>query len=154
MIQKFLWEAVWIVTSIRPRPKWRRRIRRILKHPRLGPMPPVGRVGTPPFSLELPIDDPGDDRRNIAKLWELAGLEDVAPRAEKGYSMLTSALKKKLVARTKEAKKIARAASAKKKAKLGVKDNREWRSTTTIHRSQMAKAMRKTRAFLKPKPTP
>jgi len=90
---------------------------RILKHPRLGPMPPVGVLGRA-FLLETPIDDPGDDRRNIAKLWELAGLEDVAPRAEKGYSMLTSALKKKLVARTKEAKKIARAASAKKKAKL------------------------------------
>ena len=90
---------------------------RILKHPRLSSMPPAGVLGRA-FLLETPIDDPGDDRRNIAKLWELAGLEDVAPRAEKGYSMLTNALKKKLVARTKEAKKLARAASAKKKAKL------------------------------------
>jgi deoxyribonuclease IV len=90
---------------------------RILKHPRLTSMPPAGLLGRA-FLLETPIDDPGDDRRNISKLWELAGLEDVAPPAEKGYSMLTNALKKKLVARTKEAKKLARAASAKKKAKL------------------------------------
>jgi deoxyribonuclease-4 len=90
---------------------------RILKHPRLSSMPPAGVLGRA-FLLETPIDDPGDDRRNVAKLWGLAGLGDVAPTAEKGYSMLTNALKKKLVARTKEAKKLARAASARKKAKL------------------------------------
>jgi deoxyribonuclease-4 len=89
---------------------------RILKHPRLGAMPPTGVLGRA-FLLETPIDDPGDDRRNIAKLWELAGLEDVAPPAEKGFSMLTSAIKKRLVAHKKEAKKIAKAESAKKKAK-------------------------------------
>jgi len=89
---------------------------RILKHPRLGALPPSGVLGRA-FLLETPIDDPGDDRRNIAKLWELAGLEEVAPPVEKGFSMLTSAIKKKLVAHKKEAKKLARAASAKKKAK-------------------------------------
>ena len=89
---------------------------RILKHPRLGSMPPSGVLGRA-FLLETPIDDPGDDRRNIAKLWELAGLDDIAPDAEKGYSMLTPAIKKKLVAHKNEVKKRARAASAKKKAK-------------------------------------
>jgi len=89
---------------------------RILKHPRLGALPPSGVLGRA-FLLETPIDDPGDDRRNIAKLWELAGLEEVAPPAEKGFSMLTNAIKKKLVAHKKEVKKLARAASAKKKAK-------------------------------------
>lgn len=89
---------------------------RILKHPRLGALPPSGVLGRA-FLLETPIDDPGDDRRNIARLWELADLEDVAPPAEKGYSMLTSAIKKKLVAHKKEVKKLARAASARKKAK-------------------------------------
>jgi len=89
---------------------------RILKHPRLGALPPSGVLGRA-FLLETPIDDPGDDRRNIAKLWELAGLEEVAPPVEKGFSMLTSAIKKKLVAHKKEAKKLARAASAKKKPK-------------------------------------
>jgi len=89
---------------------------RILKHPRLGALPPSGVLGRA-FLLETPIDDPGDDRRNIAKLWELAGLEEAAPPVEKGFSMLTSAIKKKLVAHKKEAKKLARAASAKKKAK-------------------------------------
>jgi deoxyribonuclease IV len=90
---------------------------RILKHPRLSSMPPSGLLGRA-FLLETPIDEPGDDRRNIAKLWELAGLEDVAPPAEKGFSMLTTALKKKLVAHKQEVKKQARAATAaKKKAK-------------------------------------
>jgi deoxyribonuclease-4 len=89
---------------------------RILKHPRLGALPPSGVLGRA-FLLETPIDDPGDDRRNIARLWELAGLEEVAPPAEKGFSMLTNAIKKKLVAHKKEAKKLARAVSAKKKAK-------------------------------------
>ncbi|MBS1841374.1 MAG: deoxyribonuclease IV [Acidobacteria bacterium] len=87
---------------------------RILKHPRLSAMPPNGVLGRA-FLLETPIDDPGDDRRNIAKVWELAGLEDVAPEAEKGYSMLTNALKKKLVAHKQEVKKRAKAASAAKK---------------------------------------
>jgi hypothetical protein len=45
---------------------------------------------------ETPIDDPGDDRRNVAALWELAGLQEQAPEAEKGFSMLTPALKKKI----------------------------------------------------------
>jgi deoxyribonuclease-4 len=89
---------------------------RILKHPRLGSMPPAGVLGRA-FLLETPIDDPGDDRRNIAKLWELAGLEDTAPSAEKGYSMLTAAIKKRLVAHKQEVKKQARAANAIKKAK-------------------------------------
>jgi hypothetical protein len=47
------------------------------------------------FLAETPIDDPGDDRKNVAALWDLAGLKDVAPAAEKGYSMLTAAGKKK-----------------------------------------------------------
>ena len=44
--------------------------------------------------LETPIDDPGDDRRNVKMLWELSGRAELAPPAEKGYSMLTPALKK------------------------------------------------------------
>lgn len=90
---------------------------RILKHPRLGSLPPAGVLGRA-FLLETPIDDPGDDRRNVAKLWELAGISDVAPEAEKGYSMLTAAIKKRLVAHKKEAKKQARAVKAKKRAKF------------------------------------
>ena len=48
------------------------------------------------FIAETPIDDPRDDRKNVAALWDLAGLKDVAPAAEKGFSMLTAALKKKM----------------------------------------------------------
>jgi len=70
-------------------------LQRFLRHPRLGTMPPEGLLGRA-FLLETPIDDPGDDRRNVAKLWELAGVE--GPAAEKGYSMLTAGMMKKRVA--------------------------------------------------------
>ena len=66
---------------------------RILRHPRLSAAVPEGLPGRA-FILETPIDDPGDDRRNVAKLWELAGLADSAPPVEKGFSMLTPAIKK------------------------------------------------------------
>jgi deoxyribonuclease IV len=68
---------------------------RILTHPRLGAAAPEGLPGRA-FLLETPIDDPGDDRRNVAKLWELAGLQEQAPGVEKGFSMLTAAVKKKM----------------------------------------------------------
>ena len=69
--------------------------RRILTHPRLSAAPPEGLAGRA-FIAETPIDDPGDDRKNVAALWDLAGLKDIAPAAEKGFSMLTASLKKKM----------------------------------------------------------
>lgn len=66
---------------------------RILRHPRLASSAPEGLPGRA-FILETPIDDPGDDRRNVAKLWEFAGLAANAPPVEKGFSMLTAAIKK------------------------------------------------------------
>jgi len=69
---------------------------RILRHPRFGATAPEGLTGRA-FVAETPIDDPGDDRRNVAVLWELAGLQEQAPQAEKGFSMLTAALKKKIL---------------------------------------------------------
>jgi deoxyribonuclease IV len=78
---------------------------RILRHPRLGASPATGLPGRP-FILETPVEEPGDDRRNVAKLWELSGQE--GPPAEKGFSMLTAALKKKLTANRKEAAKTAK----------------------------------------------
>jgi len=79
---------------------------RILRHPKLGASPATGMPGRP-FILETPIEEPGDDRRNVAKLWELS--EEEGPPAEKGFSMLTAALKKKRTARRKEAAKTAKA---------------------------------------------
>ena len=64
---------------------------RILRHPRLGTVPPEGLPGRV-FLLETPIDDPGDDRKNVARLWALAGVE--GPEAAKGFSMLTPAMKR------------------------------------------------------------
>lgn len=83
---------------------------RILRHPKLGASPATGVPGRA-FLLETPIEEQGDDRRNIAKLWELSGEE--GPPAEKGYSMLTSALKKKLTAHRKEASRVAKVAARK-----------------------------------------
>ncbi len=78
--------------------------RRILTHPRLGAALPEGLPGRA-FLAETPIDDPGDDRRNVAMLWELAGLKEQAPEAVKGFSMLTAAAKKKAAATQKAANK-------------------------------------------------
>ena len=69
--------------------------RRILTNPWLGAAAPQGLPGRA-FLAETPIEDPGDDRRNVAKLWELAGLKERAPAAAKGFSMLTAAAKKKI----------------------------------------------------------
>jgi deoxyribonuclease-4 len=108
---------------------------RILTHPRLGASSPAGLPGRA-FLLETPIDQPGDDRRNVAKLWELAGLAEQAPPAEKGFSMLTTAIKKvqmktaavaKNVERRKkalEASMPSRSGEPKKKSKPAVKKAR------------------------------
>ena len=77
---------------------------RILRHPRFGTAAPEGLTGRV-FVAETPIDDPGDDRRNVARLWELAGLQEQAPVAEKGFSMLTAALQKKISIHRKAEKK-------------------------------------------------
>ena len=89
---------------------------RILRHPRLGALPPEGLVGRA-FLAETPIDDPGDDRKNVAKLWELSGVQ--GPPAESGYSMMTAALKKTLGKMAKESaarKKVVAKLAAKKAA--------------------------------------
>ena len=78
--------------------------RRILTHPRLGASYPDGVPGRA-FIAETPIEDPGDDRKNVAALWELAGLSEKAPAVEKGYSMLTAAAKKKAAELKKKAGK-------------------------------------------------
>jgi deoxyribonuclease IV len=94
---------------------------RLLTHPRLGTLPPEGLVGRA-FILETPIDEPGDDRKNVAALWELAGLHEQAPEAEKGFSMLTASLKKKLEYRVAGQK---RAAAAAKKTQSGNKEKKK-----------------------------
>jgi len=77
---------------------------RILRHPRLSASLTDGLPGRA-FVLETPIDEPGDDRRNVAKLWELAGV--VGPEAEKGFSMMTPAIKKQKAEMEKKGKKFA-----------------------------------------------
>ena len=93
--------------------------RRFLTHPRLSAVPPEGLPGRA-FLAETPIDDPGDDRRNVAALWEFAGLKDHAPTPEKGFSMLTAAAKKKVALQVKSS----RAASRKMRASVAAADRR------------------------------
>ena len=76
----------------------REAFRRVLQHPQLNPAAGEGQAGRA-FLAETPIDHPGDDRRNVAMLWELAGLKEQAPEAEKGFSMLTPALARKIATR-------------------------------------------------------
>jgi deoxyribonuclease-4 len=58
---------------------------RVLRHPMLSPTRVPGRA----FLLETPIDAPGDDRRNVAAVWKLVGINaEQAPDAEDGFSML------------------------------------------------------------------
>jgi deoxyribonuclease IV len=104
--------------------------RRILTHPCLSALPPEGLTGRA-FLAETPIDDPGDDRRNVAALWEFAGLKDVAPEAVKGFSMLTSAAKKKIAAQVKSARKSTQAANRKIRATVAAADRRGRLSTPT-----------------------
>jgi apurinic endonuclease APN1 len=63
--------------------------RRLLNHPSLSSGAAGGRPGRA-FLLETPIDAPGDDRRNVRRLWDLVGIAvKQAPRAQNGFSMLT-----------------------------------------------------------------
>ncbi len=79
---------------------------RILRHPRFSSTPPEGVAGRA-FLLETPIEDPGDDRKNVAKLWELAGLADIAPEHDKGFSMMTPAIRKLKKEMARQGKKFA-----------------------------------------------
>jgi len=89
--------------------------RRFLTHPRLSAAAPEGLPGRA-FIAETPIDDPGDDRRDVAALWEFAGLKDQAPVSEKGFSMLTAAAKKKVAQQVKSRKSASQAARRKMRA--------------------------------------
>ena len=91
---------------------------RILRHPRLGASATEGLPGRA-FLAETPIDDPGDDRRNVAALWELAGLREVAPEAEKGFSMLTAAMKKRISRKRTSPRSTRRPQRRKKKSGKG-----------------------------------
>jgi deoxyribonuclease IV len=102
---------------------------RILQHPRLSTSPGNGLPGRA-FILETPINEPGDDRKNVAKLWEFAGLADGAPAPEKGFSMMTTALKKLRKQMAKDATKLtATQSKIKAKAEAGEQPRRSARKS-------------------------
>jgi deoxyribonuclease-4 len=115
--------------------------RRFLTHPRLSAAAPQGLPGRA-FLAETPIDDPGDDRRNVAALWEFAGLKDQAPEAEKGFSMLTAAAKKKVAQQVKSQRKASQATSRKTRAHVAAADRR-GRLSAPIKRSPAKPKKRK-----------
>jgi deoxyribonuclease IV len=96
--------------------------RRILTNPRLGAGLAEGLPGRA-FLAETPIEDPGDDRRNVARLWELAGLKEQAPAAVKGFSMLTAAAKKKIAGQEKALTQRSQRAQRTQRRKKGKRKN-------------------------------
>ena len=108
--------------------------RRILRHPQFGTAGPEGLTGRA-FIAETPIEDPGDDRRNVAALWELAGMKEQAPEAEKGFSMLTAALQKKI--------SIHRKAEKKRNANAEKQKNSEKKSGTRKHGANKIRAKKR-----------
>jgi deoxyribonuclease-4 len=107
---------------------------RILRHPRFGTAAPEGLTGRV-FVAETPIDDPGDDRRNVAMMWELAGSQEQAPAAEKGFSMLTAALQKRI--------SIHRKAEKKRTANTKTRKNSERKIATRKSAAKKIKAKKK-----------
>jgi len=108
--------------------------RRILRHPQFGTAGPEGLTGRA-FIAETPIEDPGDDRRNVAALWELAGMKEQAPEAEKGFSMLTAALQKKI--------SIHRKAEKKRNANAEKQNNSDRKSGTRKHGANKIRAKKR-----------
>ena len=99
--------------------------RRILTHPRLAAGGPAGLAGRA-FILETPIDEPGDDRRNVRTVWELAGLSlQQAPQAENGFSMLRESARKASAGTKKTEPAI-------ETAKASVKGTKEKKATKKI----------------------
>jgi len=111
--------------------------RRLLTHPRLSASPPEGLAGRA-FLAETPIDDPGDDRRNVAALWDFAGLKEQAPEATKGFSMLTASAKKSVAAAFRSGRLTKPKASAASSAS-------EMRRQTPVKKSSTKKSARRRR---------
>src|SRR6266478_780448 len=118
--------------------------RRFLTHPRLSAAAPEGLPGRA-FLAETPIDDPGDDRRNVAALWEFAGLKDQAPKPEKGFSMLTAAAKKKVAQQVKSQKSAGQAASRKIRARVAAADRGGRLSTPAKREKKLPKSTKRGR---------
>ncbi len=115
---------------------------RILRHPRFGTAGPEGLTGRA-FVAETPIDEPGDDRRNVAMLWELAGLKEQAPEAEKGFSMLTAALHKKIALHRKTEKKRKDNPETQSTQRFAEKKTRTPKSATKKSKTKKSKTKRK-----------
>jgi deoxyribonuclease-4 len=124
--------------------------RRFLTHPRLSAIAPEGLPGRA-FLAETPIDDPGDDRRNVAALWEFAGLKEQAPTPEKGFSMLTAAAKKKVAQQVKSQKSVSQAEKRTMRATVAAADRLPRASRGAGRLSRPAKRTKNVRKSKSPK---
>jgi len=124
--------------------------RRFLTHPRLSAIAPEGLPGRA-FLAETPIDDPGDDRRNVAALWEFAGLKELAPTPEKGFSMLTAAAKKKVAQQVKSQKSVSQAEKRTMRATVAAADRLPRASRGAGRLSRPAKRTKNVRKSKSPK---
>ena len=115
--------------------------RRILTHPRLGATLPLGLPGRA-FLLETPIDRPGDDRRNVATLWKLAGLNEQAPAADKSFSMLSNALKKRVSTRSAHGAPLVRAQGNQRTQRNKKKRSSRAKSEKTLMKARKARRRR------------
>jgi deoxyribonuclease-4 len=89
----------------------------LLQHPRLSARAPQGLPGRA-FVLETPIDAPGDDRRNVRALWELAGVAlENRPAVDESFSMTRTPVPAAKTAKRAVASKSKSKPSPKKKAK-------------------------------------
>jgi deoxyribonuclease-4 len=103
--------------------------RRILNHPSLSASVTAGRPGRA-FLLETPIDAPGDDRRNVRRLWDLVGIPvKQAPRAQNGFTMLRK-------------KEIPRAPDRHRRGALGYNASRQALGSAAKGRKSRGKAAR------------
>jgi deoxyribonuclease IV len=103
--------------------------RRILNHPSLSASAAAGRPGRA-FLLETPIDAPGDDRRNVRRLWDLVGIPvKQAPRAQNGFTMLRK-------------KEIPRAPDRHRRGALGYNASRQALGSAAKGRKSRGKAAR------------
>jgi deoxyribonuclease IV len=111
--------------------------RRILNHPSLSPSAAAGKPGRA-FLLETPIDKPGDDRRNVRRLWDLVGIPvKQAPRAQNGFTMLRRSARQSL--KRDAGLKAAAADTSARSLQLGNPGRKRVRESTILSKGILSK---------------
>jgi deoxyribonuclease IV len=116
-------------------------LERVMRHPALSPQRVAGRA----FLLETPIDEPGDDRRNVAALWKLVGVAvEQAPDAVDGFSMVVR--KRKVILKVAPKSRIAPKVKSKAVGRKGSKSAASRNQNSTAKKSNQAAPRKKSTA--------